>query len=332
MSALDGRTIAFVFPGQGSQKVGMGRAWADQFEAARRTFEEADDVLGFPLSRLCWEGPEEELNLTTNTQPALLTVSTAIHRSLAAFPGAASGNGLLRPVAVAGHSLGEYSALVAAGALSFADALRLVRLRGRLMQEAVPVGVGAMAALIGMDAEQSAALAAEVADPERGEICAVANLNGFVQIVIAGHKAAIDRAVALAKERGAKKATVLAVSAPFHSPLMAPAREGMTGPLNETDFRDPSVPVVTNVDAAPVTTGAAARDALIRQIDSPVRWVEVIQHMTQSAGVDTFLEVGPGTVLTGLDRRIAVGTMNTSLSDPDQLRKTLEGGEAKEEA
>ncbi|HKH45964.1 MAG TPA: ACP S-malonyltransferase [Thermoanaerobaculia bacterium] len=324
MSALDGRTVALVFPGQGSQKVGMGRAWADQLEAARRTFEEADEVLGLSLSRLCWEGPEEELNLTVNTQPALLTVSTAIHRSLAAFPGAES----IQPVAVAGHSLGEYSALVAAGALSFADALRLVRLRGQLMQEAVPVGVGGMAALIGMDAEQAAALAAEVA---QGEVCAVANLNGFVQIVIAGHKGAIDRAAVLAKERGAKKATVLAVSAPFHSPLMAPAREGMTDPLNETTFRDPSVPVVTNVDAAPATTGAAARDALIRQIDSPVRWVEVIQHMAQSAGVDTFLEVGPGTVLTGLDRRIAVGTMNASLSDPDQLRKTLAGGDGKEE-
>jgi [acyl-carrier-protein] S-malonyltransferase len=305
----------------------MAKAWADQFEAARRTFEEADEVLGFPLSRLCWEGPEEELNLTVNTQPALLTASTAIHRSLAAFPGAEN----LRPVAVAGHSLGEYSALVAAGALSFADALRLVRLRGQLMQEAVPVGTGSMAALIGMDAEAAAALAAEVVDQERGEVCSVANLNGFVQIVLAGHTGPIDRAVALAKERGAKKATKLAVSAPFHSPLMAPAREGMTGPLNETTFRDPSVPVVTNVDAAPATTGAAARDALIRQIDSPVRWVEVIQHMVQSAGVDTFLEVGPGTVLTGLDRRIATGTMNASLSDPDQLRKTLAGGEAKEE-
>ena len=328
MSALDGRTVAFVFPGQGSQKVGMGRAWAERFEAARRTFEEADDILDVPLTRLCWEGPEEELNLTTNTQPALLTVSTAIHRSLADFPGA-PGDQPLRPVAVAGHSLGEYSALVAAGALSFADALRLVRLRGQLMQEAVPVGVGGMAALIGMDAEAAAALASEVA---QGEVCAVANLNGFVQIVIAGHKGAIDRAVALAKERGAKKATVLAVSAPFHSPLMAPAREGMTGPLHETTFHDPSVPVVTNVDAAPVTAGAAARDALIRQIDSPVRWVEVIQHMAQTMGVDTFLEVGPGTVLTGLDRRIATGTMNASLSDPDQLRKTLEGGgDAKEE-
>lgn len=319
MSALDGRTIAFVFPGQGSQKVGMGRAWADSFEAARRTFEEADDVLGFPLSRLCWEGSEEELNLTANTQPALLTVSTAIHRALASFPGAEA----LRPVAVAGHSLGEYSALVAAGALSFADALRLVRRRGELMQEAVPVGVGGMAALIGMDQEAANALAAEVA---QGEVCAVANLNGFVQIVIAGHTGAIDRAVALAKERGAKKATRLAVSAPFHSPLMAPAREGMTGPLTETAFRDPSVPVVTNVDAAPVTSGEAARDALIRQIDSPVRWVESALWMAESAGVDTFVEVGPGTVLGGLTRRIAQGTMQVATSDPEQLRKVLEGG------
>ena len=326
MSALDGRTIAFVFPGQGSQKVGMGRAWADSFEAARRTFEEADEVLGFSLSRLCWEGPEDELNLTVNTQPALLTVSTAIHRALASFPGAEA----LRPAAVAGHSLGEYSALVAAGALSFADALRLVRLRGQLMQEAVPVGAGGMAALIGMDQEAAKALAEEVA---QGEVCAVANLNGFVQVVIAGHTGAIDRAVALAKERGAKKATRLAVSAPFHSPLMAPAREGMTGPLREAAFRDPSVPVVTNVDAAPVTTGEAARDALIRQIDSPVRWVESALWMQESAGVDTFVEVGPGTVLGGLTRRIAQGTMQVATSDPEQLRKVLEGGggESKEE-
>lgn len=326
MSALDGRTIAYVFPGQGSQKIGMGRAWADQFPEARRTFEEADDVLGAPLSRLCWEGPEDELNLTINTQPALLTVSTAIFRSLPSFPGAET----IRPVAMAGHSLGEYSALVAAGALSFADALRLVRLRGQLMQEAVPVGEGAMAALIGMDAEAAAALAAEVADPANGEICSVANLNGFVQIVIAGHTGAIDRAVALAKDRGAKKATRLAVSAPFHSPLMRPAREGMTGPLNEAEFRAPSVPVVTNVDAAPATTGEAVRDALIRQIDSPVRWVESILWMTESAQVDTLLEVGPGTVLGGLNRRIAQGAMTPGTSDPDQLRKVLEGSSKEE--
>ncbi|HEX7185899.1 MAG TPA: ACP S-malonyltransferase [Thermoanaerobaculia bacterium] len=329
MSALDGRKIAFVFPGQGSQKVGMGRAWAEASAEARQTFEEADRVLGFELSRLCWEGPEEELSLTVNTQPALLTVSTAIHRALASFPGAEA----LRPVAVAGHSLGEYSALVAAGALDFADALQLVRRRGRLMQEAVPVGQGAMAAVIGLDAEATEALAAEAAQGAQGEVCAVANLNGFVQIVIAGHKGAVDRAVAMAKDRGAKKATLLAVSAPFHSPLMRPAREGMAGPLGETRFRDPRVPVVTNVDAAPAATGEAARDALVRQIDSPVRWVESVLRMADGMGVDLFLEVGPGTVLTGLTRRIATSAVCASLYDPEQLRKLLEGdgGSSREE-
>ena len=325
MSALDGKKIALVFPGQGSQKVGMGRAWADRSDEARRTFEEADEVLGFALSRLCWEGPEDELNLTTNTQPALLTVSTAIHRALGVFPGLESLQPLA-PLAMAGHSLGEYSALVAAGALGFADALRLVRRRGQLMQEAVPVGVGAMAAVIALDTEAVTALAADAADPAKGEICAVANLNGPGQTVLAGHKAAIDRAVAMAKERGARKATLLPVSAPFHSPLMAPAREGMTGPLAGTAFHDPRVPVVSNVDAAPVATGAAARDALVRQIDNPVRWVESVLWMAESAGVDTFLEVGPGTVLCGLNRRIAPGTVSISLADPEQLRKVLDEG------
>ena len=322
MSALDGKKVALVFPGQGSQKVGMGRAWADRSDEARRTFEEADEVLGFALSRLCWEGPEEELNLTTNTQPALLTVSTAIHRALGSVPGLED----LQPLAMAGHSLGEYSALVAAGALGFADALRLVRRRGQLMQEAVPVGVGAMAAVIALDTDAVTALAADAADPVKGEICAVANLNGPGQTVLAGHKAAIDRAVAMAKERGARKATLLQVSAPFHSPLMAPAREGMTGPLAETAFHDPRVPVVSNVDAAPVTTGAAARDALVRQIDNPVRWVESVLWMAQSAGVNTFLEVGSGTVLCGLNRRIAPGTVSISLADPEHLRKVLDEG------
>ena len=324
MTALDGKKVAFVFPGQGSQKVGMGRAWAERFEEARRTFEEADELLGLPLSRLCWEGPAEELNLTANTQPALLTVSTAIHRALPFFPGAEG----LRPLAMAGHSLGEYSALVAAGALGFADALRLVRRRGQLMQESVPVGVGAMAAIIGLDAGAVSGLAS---DASGSEICAVANLNGPGQTVIAGHKAAVDRAVSLAKERGARKATLLAVSAPFHSPLMRPARDGMAGPLAETAFSDPAVPVVTNVDAAPETRGEAARDALVRQIDSPVRWVESVLWMAQGAGVDTFLEAGPGTVLCGLNRRIAPGTVSISLADPDQLRKVLdERGKEKE--
>lgn len=309
-----GRKVAFVFPGQGSQKAGMGRAWADAAEEARRTFEEADEVLGFPLSRLCWEGPEEELGLTRNTQPALLATSVAIYRSLAP-------QGLfVEPVAVAGHSLGEYSALVAADALSFADALRLVRRRGELMQEAVPVGVGAMAAFIGLDDQAVAAVAEEAS---RGEVCAVANYNSPGQTVIAGHKGAVDRAVALAKERGARKATLLAVSAPFHSPLMRPAREGMAAELAKVDFRAPRVPVVANVDAAPVITGDAARDALVRQIDGPVRWVESVTWMAQEAGIDTFLEIGPGNVLTGLNRRIATGTVCASLSDPEQLRKLL---------
>jgi [acyl-carrier-protein] S-malonyltransferase len=312
--SLAAQKIAFMFPGQGSQKVGMGRVWADASAAARRAFEEADEALGFPLSRLCFEGPEEELNLTANTQPALLATSVAVLRAFGELAPE------LRPAAVAGHSLGEYSALVAAGTLDFADALRLVRRRGELMQEAVPVGVGAMAAIIGMDPE---AIAAVAADAAQGEVCAVANLNGPGQTVIAGHKAAIDRAVALAKERGARKATILAVSAPFHSPLMRPAREGMTPLLEAAGFRDPRVPVVTNVDAAPATTGAAARDALIRQIDGPVRWVESVLRMEEDLGVQAFVEVGPGNVLAGMTRRIVKGARTTAVSDPDHLRQLL---------
>ncbi|HEY4562166.1 MAG TPA: ACP S-malonyltransferase, partial [Thermoanaerobaculia bacterium] len=309
--SLATRKLAFVFPGQGSQKVGMVKAWADASPQARATFAEADEALGFPLSRLCWEGPEEELNLTANTQPALVAAAIAVLRALAALAPE------LRPVAVAGHSLGEYSALVAAGALDFADALRLVRRRGELMQEAVPVGKGAMAAIIGLDPQTIAAVAA---DASQGEVCAVANLNGPAQTVIAGDKGAIDRAVALAKERGARKATLLAVSAPFHSPLMRPAREGMTPLLAATTFKDPQVPVVTNVDAAPVTTGEAARDALVRQIDNPVRWVESVLRMENDFGVQTFVEVGPGSVLSGLTRRIVQSARATAISDPDHLR------------
>jgi [acyl-carrier-protein] S-malonyltransferase len=329
MSALANKKIAFVFPGQGSQKPGMGKAWADISPAARRTFEEADEALGFPLSRLCWEGPEEELGLTVNTQPALLTVSTAIHRALTDASAPVAGTADLHPLAMAGHSLGEYSALVAAGALGFAEALHLVRRRGQIMQEAVPVGVGAMAAVIGLDTAGVTALAAD--SQADGELCAVANLNGPGQTVLAGHKAAIDRAVAMAKERGARKATLLAVSAPFHSPLMRPAREAMAEVLAGAAFRDPRVPVVTNVDAAPVTTGESARDALVRQIDSPVRWVETVERMVADFGVEVFLEVGPGTVLCGLNRRIAQGTRSASLADPEQVRKLLsEVGETAE--
>ncbi|HEY8021452.1 MAG TPA: ACP S-malonyltransferase [Thermoanaerobaculia bacterium] len=324
---LAGRKLAFVFPGQGSQKVGMGKAWADASPAARGAFEEADRALGFPLSRLCWEGPEDELNLTANTQPALLATSIAVLRGLADTRAGEPGAPGLAPAAVAGHSLGEYSALVAAGSLDFAEALLLVRRRGELMQEAVPVGAGAMAAVIGLDAAACAALAADAAN-ETGEVCAVANLNGPGQTVLAGHRGAIDRAVALARERGARKATLLAVSAPFHSPLMRPAREAMAERLAGATIRDPRVPVVVNVDAAPATTAAAVRDALVRQIDNPVRWVESILWMREGAGVEAFLEVGPGSVLSGLNRRIVPGALCAGTGDPEQLRKLLADGHA----
>src|SRR5436305_1424444 len=315
--SLASRKIAFIFPGRGGQKVGMGRVWAEAVPAARAAFDEADAALGFPLSRLCFEGPEAELNLTANTQPALVATSIAVHRALLVLaPG-------LAPVAMAGHSLGEYSALVAAGALGFADALRLVRRRGELMQEAVPVGTGAMAAVIGLD---PVAVAAIAEDAGQGEVCAVANYNGPAQTVLAGHKGAIDRAVALARERGARKATLLPVSAPFHSPLMRPAREGLAPMLAATPFQDPKIPVVSNVDAAPVASGDAAREALVRQRDSPVRWVESVRWMEETAGVEVFVEVGPGNVLAGLTRRIVRvdrGARTTAVSDPDHLRQLL---------
>ena len=306
-------TMAFVFPGQGSQAVGMGKAWSDASDAAAAIFERADAALGFPVSRLCWEGPAEELNLTANTQPAMLTAAAAVLAAL--------GERGIRASVVAGHSLGEYTALVAAGSLELEDALRLVRRRGELMQEAVPVGEGAMAAVLGLDPALVAEVAAEAAGDE---VCAVANLNSPVQTVLAGHAAAIDRAVALAGERGARRAVVLPVSAPFHSPLMAPAREGLTPMLEETAFADPSVPVISNVDASEVTTGDAAREALRRQIDSPVRWVESVERMHREHGVERFIEVGPGSVLTGLIRRIAKGAGTISLSGPETL-ESLDG-------
>ncbi|MEM7048812.1 MAG: ACP S-malonyltransferase [Acidobacteriota bacterium] len=305
---------AFVFPGQGSQKVGMGQDWAEGWSVAREVFAEADEVLGYSLSQLCWQGPEEDLRRTANTQPALLTVSTAIHRVVAQ-------EGRLSAVAMAGHSLGEYSALVAADVLSFGDAVRLVRRRGELMQDAVPEGEGAMAAVLGLDAADVEAVAAEAAGDQ---VCAVANYNAPGQTVLAGASAAVERAVELARERGARKAVALPVSAPFHCSLMAPAREAMAELLDNTEFRDPRVPVVVNVDAVPVTRGDAARDALIRQIDNPVRWVESVSWMATEGGVEGFVEIGAGKVLAGLIRRIARGTRQISLNTADSYRG-LEG-------
>jgi len=305
---------AWIFPGQGSQKVGMGRAWAERFPAARAVFDEASAALGFDVAALCWQGPENELQLTANTQPAILTVSIAIERVLRERG--------LAPAAVAGHSLGEYSAHVAAGTLSLVDALRLVRRRGALMQEAVPVGVGAMAAVLGLDATGAAALAAAAAD---GEVCAVANFNSPEQTVLAGHRGAIERAMAMARERGAKRALPLPVSAPFHCALMAPAREGLTPDLERAPFADPRLPVVVNIDARAVSTAGAARDALVRQIDGPVRWVESVRHLWEELGIRRFVEVGPGGVLSGLVRRIVPAAETIALGEPERLDELAVG-------
>ncbi|MCG3164242.1 MAG: Malonyl CoA-acyl carrier protein transacylase [Acidobacteria bacterium] len=285
--------LAFIFPGQGSQSAGMGRDLAGNFPAARAAFDEADQSLGFSLSNLCFNGPEEDLQLTANTQPAILTASIAAFRALAEKG--------VKPDFVAGHSLGEYSALVAAGALSLSDAARLVRRRGELMQEAVPVGVGAMAAILGIDAAKVAEACEAAA---QGQICAPANFNSPSQIVIAGHKEAVERAVEECKARGAKRAMMLKVSAPFHSALMRPAQEKMIEPLNAATFNDLSYPIINNVDAAIVTSGSQSRDALIRQIPAPVRWTDIVMRLF-AEGVETFVEVGPGKVLIGLVKAMA---------------------------
>jgi [acyl-carrier-protein] S-malonyltransferase len=284
---------AFLFPGQGSQFPGMGSSLAERHPEARAVFEEADATLGFALSKLCFDGPEEELKKTENTQPALLTVSVAAWRVLQS-----SG---LEPEYVAGHSLGEYSALVAAGALTFADALRLVRKRGRYMQEAVPHGVGAMAALLKLPEGRLDGILAEAA---QGEVVTAANFNSPDQIVIAGHTGAVQRAMDLAKAAGAKRAIPLAVSAPFHSPLMKPAQERMRAELHATGFRDLQVPLINNVEAREVRSADAARSGLIEQIPNPVRWTETIRYLA-GQGVTRAIEVGPGAVLTGLLRSIA---------------------------
>jgi len=290
-------TLALLFPGQGSQFVGMGRQLAAESPAARAVFDEADDVLGFPISRLCFEGPEDELKLTSNTQPAILTHSIAALRDLESrFPERLEGAAL-----AAGHSLGEYSANVAAGALSFADAVRLVRQRGRFMQEAVPPGVGAMAAVLGLAPEQVEAACEEAA--AGGEVVSPANFNSPEQTVIAGHTAAVERACALCIARGAKRARILPVSAPFHCSLMAPARERMRPLLDAAPMLDARIPVVVNVDARPLWRAGELRNALLHQIDSPVRWVDSVRRLA-SEGVDRAIEIGPGSVLAGLVKRI----------------------------
>jgi [acyl-carrier-protein] S-malonyltransferase len=289
--------IAFIFPGQGSQYVGMGRALAAAHPVCRRVFEEADAALGESLSRLCFEGPDEQLRLTEYTQPAVLAASVAACRLLAERG--------LRPQLVAGHSLGEYSAHVAAGTIPFADALRLVRLRGRLMQEAVPVGVGTMAAILGLDADAVTRACEEAA---QGEVVSPANLNMPGQIVIAGHQAAVERAAARARELGAKGTTLLPVSAPFHCELMRPAEERLAPALRELNARDPAMPIVANVDAEPKHTARDAIEALVAQVSRPVRWEDTVRRLA-SEGVRTYVEIGPGRVLTGLVRRIHRGAV-----------------------
>ena len=299
--------IAFIFPGQGSQRVGMGQAFAAADPIVRDTFAEADAALGAPLSRLCFEGPESELTLTENTQPAILTVSVAIARVLEARG--------WRPDFYAGHSLGEYSAHVAAGTFAFADAVRTVRNRGRYMQEAVPVGAGAMAAILGLDGDAVAAACAEAAD---GEVVSPANLNAPGQVVIAGTTAAVQRAGAAAKAAGAKRVIPLAVSAPFHCALMKPAEDRLAPELRALAVQAPRRPVVANIDAQPKTDGAAAVDALVRQVSGAVQWEAVVRRLA-SEGVRTYVEVGPGTVLAGLVRKIDRDARVASVEDPAGL-------------
>ena len=304
--------LAFLFPGQGSQAVGMGKELAEKYPAARQTFDEADEALGYKLSQLCFEGPEDHLRLTEITQPAILAASVAAYRVLREQG--------LQPNFVAGHSLGEYSAHVAAGTFSFADAVRAVRDRGKYMQEAVPVGVGAMAAILGMDLDKVAALCSDAA---QGEVCEPANINSPGQIVISGHASAVERALKLAGEGGAKKAVLLPVSAPFHCSLMKPAQDRLAGDLQALQFHDPSCPVVCNVDAKPVVGAADSRDALIRQVTGSVKWEQSVLLLI-AKGVQAFVEVGPGKVLWGLMRQIDRSKTCLNVADQASLQKTLE--------
>ncbi|MGA2855324.1 MAG: ACP S-malonyltransferase [Candidatus Sulfotelmatobacter sp.] len=305
-------TIALLFPGQGSQAVGMGKDLAEKYPVARQTFEEANDALGYQLSKLCFEGPEDVLRLTEITQPAILTASVAALRVLETH--------IPRPSFVAGHSLGEYSAHVASGTIAFADAVRTVRNRGKYMQEAVPVGVGAMAAILGMDLEKVTAVCQDAA---QGEVCQPANINSPEQIVISGNTAAVERAAKLADERGAKKAKLLPVSAPFHCSLMKPAQDRLEADLNTLRMQKPVYPVACNVDAVLVTDELRACDTLVRQVTGSVKWEQCVRLLIEK-GVQTFIEVGPGKVLWGLMRQIDRSKTCLTVGDETTLAKTLE--------
>ncbi|MDP1916750.1 MAG: ACP S-malonyltransferase [Myxococcales bacterium] len=305
-------SVAFVFPGQGSQSVGMGKALADAFPEAKAVFDAADDALGEKLSTLCFEGPEDALKLTANTQPAILTVSIAAHAVFTKRFATA-------PAFVAGHSLGEYSALVAAGAMSLADAVRAVRARGTFMQEAVPAGVGAMSAVLGLAPEKVAELCREAA---QGEIVSCANFNEPSQTVIAGHAAAVERAGVLLKAAGAKRVLPLPVSAPFHCELMSPVVPSLDEVLSNVTFKAPTVPVVTNVEATPNADPSKVKGLLLRQVTGSVRWIECVQALEQ-AGVTKIVELGPGKVLSGLIKRIAKGIECVNVEDPASLEKAL---------
>jgi [acyl-carrier-protein] S-malonyltransferase len=304
--------IAFIFPGQGSQTVGMGKELFDKWPIARQTFEEADDALGYKLSQVCFEGPEEQLRLTEITQPAILTISIAALRVLEGC--------VPKPSFVAGHSLGEYSAHVASGTMSFADAVRTVRNRGKYMQEAVPVGVGAMAAILGMELEKVAAVCQDAA---QGEVCAPANINSPEQIVISGNTAAVERGTKLADERGAKRAKILPVSAPFHCALMKPAQDRLEADLNNLKMRKPVYPVVCNVEASLVGDELRARETLVAQVTAAVKWEQSMRLLIES-GAEIFVEIGPGKVLCGLMRQIDRSKTCLNVADDASLARALE--------
>jgi [acyl-carrier-protein] S-malonyltransferase len=307
-------SLAYIFPGQGSQYPGMGKNLVENFAVARRIFEEADDALHFSISRLCFEGSVEELQLTENTQPAILAVSVAVLRTI-------ESEGFRQPAYVAGHSLGEYSALVAAGSLSLSQAIQTVRARGRYMQEAVPPGVGAMAAVMGAELKDIEAACVEA---QQGQVCAPANINSPNQVVIAGNTEAVERAEELLKNAGAKRVIKLKVSAPFHCALMLPAQERLAFDLESVSFQDLSIPLVTNVDALANRAADAARDAVVRQVSAPVRWLESMQLLIQQ-GVENFVEVGPGKVLSGLMRQISREVKCFNVEDAASLKAASAG-------